>query len=217
MLRRLGCIGATSLEAAHLANFSFSSAGARRVWPSRVVQVLVLVVPGLASARQAPLLHCTAGTVQPALHCPAPAVSLAPSPPHSSSPALLAAIAKPRAGIHIQLDAQLVDAKTQQSPTTSCCSHWRPLQYVFWFALGAGGLLVWAERWGVGLVGWAGVPQPQPCPTLAGGAHRLTSGHNSSVSCVRCSTLNIFSTQYGQVEIKAKISFRGISQLMSGK
>ena len=65
LLRRLWYSGATSLEAAHLANFSFSSAGARRVWPSQVVvQVLVLVVPGPAGPRQAPVLHCTGCSLQ---------------------------------------------------------------------------------------------------------------------------------------------------------
>ena len=129
-------------------------------------------------------VHCTAGTVEPALLC-AP-VSLAPSPPHSSSPALLAAIAKPRAGIHIQLDARWMKRDTTIPNNLM-------LQSLETFAVCF--LVCPVSRWWVScvgrLVGWAGVPQPQPCPTLAGGALRLTSGHNSCVSCVRCSTLNL--------------------------
>ena len=192
MLRRLWYSGATSLEAAHLANFSFSSAGARRVWPSQVVvQVLVLVVPGPAGPRQAPVLHCTGCSLQwspPLLQC-AP-VSLAPTTPQSSSPALLAAIAKPRAGIHIQLDAWWMQRDTTIPNNLM-------LQSLETFAVCF--LVCPVSRWWVGcvgrLVGRAGVPQPQPCPTLAGGAHRLTSGHNSCVSCVICSTLKLFSFQ----------------------
>ena len=101
LLRRLG---PTSVEGAHLANFSFSSAAARRVWPSQVLWCrcccwLYLVPP--ARAR----LHWSS-TVQSGSTLLLTAVSLAPSPLHqSSSPALLAAIAKPRAGIRVQLDA----------------------------------------------------------------------------------------------------------------
>ena len=100
LLRRR--LGATSVEAAYLANFSFASAGAWRVWPSQVLWCrcwFYLVPP--ARAR----LHWSS-TVQSGSTLLLAAVSLAPSPPHqSSSPALLAAIAKPRAGIRIQLDA----------------------------------------------------------------------------------------------------------------
>ena len=89
--------GATSVEAARLANFSFSSAAwARRVWPSRVVQVLAVPGPLPVPPATAPPpynLHCAPG-------------SLAPNPPQSSSPAILAAIAKARAGIQLDAKAQ---------------------------------------------------------------------------------------------------------------
>ena len=93
-------------------------------------------------------LHCGSTTLLSA-------VSLAPSPPHSSSPALLAAIAKPRAGIRIQLDARPVSMQTHnrlQEPhvaVNAVCGYF--LVESRWAGC------VWAEK-GVGR--WAG----QACP-----------------------------------------------------
>ena len=142
------------------------------------------------SRRPAPGSSAPLYRVQPAVELQCAPVSLAPTTPQSSSPALLAAIAKPRAGIHIQLNARWMQRDTTIPNNLM-------LQSLETFAVSF--LVCPVSRWWVGcvgrLVGRAGVPLPQPCPTLAGGAHRLTSGHNSCVSCVICSTLKLFSVQ----------------------
>ena len=154
-------------------------------------------------------LHCGSTTLLSA-------VSLAPSPPHSSSPALLAAIAEPRAGIRIQLDARPVSMQTHnhlQEPhvaVNAVCGYF--LVESRW----AGWLC--GQRGGLG--GGLGRRAPATALPHLGWllALRLTSGHNSCVSCVRCSTLTLFSFRDGQVQIeKRHLQRSGNSLLMSGK
>ena len=148
-------------------------------------------------------VHCTAGTVEPALLC-AP-VSLAPSPPHSSSPALLAAIAKPRAGIRIQLGAWTVDANTPESPRSSCPSYWRPFQPVGIFWSRAGGLVVWAERRG-GLGGGQGRRAPATALPHLGWGSAPSHVRTQFLRFLR-QMLNLKSSDLGSLRLKqSKVS-----------
>ena len=142
------------------------------------------------------------------LHCGCTlllADSLEPSPPHSSSPALLAAIAKPRAGIRIQLGAWTVDANTPESPRSSCSSYWRPFQPVGIFWSRAGGLVVWAERRG-GLGGGQGRRAPATALPHLGWGSAPSHVRTQFLRFLR-QMLNLKSSDLGSLRLKqSKVS-----------